>query len=140
LLRRRRWRRCEPGPLLEFGRGSAAFTNDLIEPAVQPRKGVRDAVGPFVRSCRCGGAWAGVGLRDPFELAGHSVEAIVDGEEVLASSDIFVIGFTIRFAFLPHAFVRLAGDPTLETRGTDACYKGATGPVRWPALTLCLLR
>jgi hypothetical protein len=80
--------------MLKFGRGDATLLDDLIEPAIEPGEGVRDAVGALVSAC-CGGARGCICLRDAFELPRHGVETLVDGNELLAPGVLVVVRFSI---------------------------------------------
>jgi hypothetical protein len=74
----------------------AAFGNDLVEPAVEPRQ----SVGNTVRGGGCGGGgFAGalgrVGPCHAFELAGQIVEAIADRGEFVAMDVLVVVRLPI---------------------------------------------
>ena len=80
-------------PALRLERRAARLGNHLVEPAVEPRQRIGDAVGSAgscSRSRRVSAA-AGVGVRDPFELARQIVETIVDRGEVVADRLLVVV-------------------------------------------------
>ena len=80
--------------MLKFGRGDATLLDDLIEPAIEPGEGVRDAVGALVGAC-CGGARGCICVRHAFELPRQGVETLIDGGEVFAIGVLVVVRLSV---------------------------------------------
>ena len=66
--------------------------NDLIEPAIEPRQRIRDAIGALIRAPRTRGC---IGLRHAFELPRHGVETLIDGGEVFAAGVLVVVRLSV---------------------------------------------
>jgi hypothetical protein len=80
--------------MLELARGDPALMNDLIEPAIQPRQRVRNAVGALVNAAGVG-TRGGIRLRHAFELPRQGVETLIDGGEVFAAGVLVVVRLSV---------------------------------------------
>jgi hypothetical protein len=94
LQRNRRLRRDGAAAKFGLARNMAAFLDDLIESAVEPRQRLADVVGRAFVARRL--ATAGyLALGDTLDLAGEVVETGVDVGEVVAD---FIIDFIVAVA------------------------------------------
>ena len=72
----------------------AALVNDLIEPAIEPRQRIRDAIGALVRAAGAA-ARLRIRLRHAFELPRQGVETLIDGGEVFADGVLVVVRLSV---------------------------------------------
>jgi hypothetical protein len=78
-----------------LARGGTALGNDLVEPAIESRQGVRHPVGAFVMGGWGGRAWRSIRLRHDFKLARQRIKAVVDGGDVFADAVLVLLGIPV---------------------------------------------
>src|SRR6185503_36002 len=94
---------------------SAAFVDDLFEPAVEARQRIGD---PIVVAFVAARSNFGVAQRHAFDLTREIVKTIVHRREVVAERILVVaVRFAIWSGSLPHAIPSLADAKTQETAG-----------------------
>ena len=87
-------RRCILRPAFDRAGGCTALLDDLVEPAIKSRQGVRNAIGALVRLAGIR-AWGRVRGHHAFKLPRQGVETLIDGGEVFADGVLVVVRLSV---------------------------------------------